>query len=328
KITMCNARKTQTPRESYANPETLKIGVIFILLLFIPLANLKSQGCCIVGTPKTGGTFDYGILLRNSFLINAGYEFYRGTKLYNGKERVVSSLMPIKDKKVHNFYIDLSYAPLNRLTLSITAIYTQKIRKLTDVVQKSYGVGDAVILGKFSIIAPNITNQRELTVGLGWKVPIGNSSFRLDGVKLSIDMQPTIGSIDKIIWFYFYQAFLPKPFNFFVSGIFKLNGRNLDGYKLGNEFFLNTGFYIKLNNYLFLTARGRLKYYASDTYAELPVPNTGGQWFFVSPEVIYLNDNVSLRFYLDYPVYLNVKGTQLVPDYIVGLSVGYNLKIK
>jgi hypothetical protein len=301
---------------------------VFILLLFFPLVDLNSQGCCLVGAPRVG-VLDYGILSKNSLLINAGYEFYRATKFYSGKKQVVSSLMPIEDKKIHNIYIDLSYAPLNRLTLNMSTNYTQKIRKITpDIVQKSYGIGDLMILGKFSIIAPNIISQREFTIGLGWKIPIGNSSFRLDGVKLSIDMQPTIGSNDKIVWFYFYQAFMPKPFDFFISGTLKLNGTNSDGYKLGREFLLNTGFHLKFKNYLFLTARGRLRYYGSDIYAGSLIPNTGGQWFFVSPEIIYLSENANLRLYLDYPIYLNVKGTQLVPDYAIGFSLGYNLKLK
>jgi hypothetical protein len=53
-----------------------------------------------------------------------------------------------------------------------------------------------------------------------------------------------------------------------------------------------------------------------------------GNGFLSPPEIIYLSENANLRLYLDYPIYLNVKGTQLVPDYAIGFSLGYNLKLR
>ena len=94
-----------------------------------------------------------------------------------------------------------------------------------------------VSYGLTSNISLNIIDQRELALGVGPKLPFGNSDIRDGDILLPADMQPGTGAWDGILWGYFYQGFLPKmPANIFSTLSYRFTGKSKRTYEFGDEF--------------------------------------------------------------------------------------------
>ena len=222
----------------------MKCTLVFILVLIMPFGpNLLAQGCCTAGSPSLG-TLQTGLTQKNRFVISLSVESTRLTTAFRGTERIKDALG--RDATVNNISFEVGYGVSSRLSLNLISNFSQRQRQVhlsdgSSFVSQGAGFGDMTILAKFALLQLNVADQRELSIGLGLRVPTGQSRIEENGVVLSYDLQPGTGSWDPLIWMYGFKGFLPRKYNFYYNATLRFPGTNANGYRIGRELNANLG---------------------------------------------------------------------------------------
>lgn len=208
------------------------------------------------------------------------------------------------------------------------------------------GIGDMRLIGRYFGFA----EQKDWGLQLGVKLPTGSNSLIVTnngGTPQGVDpgLQLGTGSTDVILgayrfgylpqsenWGYFtnfqFQATV-KPTNVPVS-IATLNsvsngGTGAASYRPGNAFNLNVG--INFQGYELFVPTLQLNYVNKkvDSGTAADTLSTGGNLVYLTPGALYnVTDQTQVYANVQLPVYQNVNGYQVVPNYIA--SVGLRLR--
>jgi len=317
--------------------------IIFILLLLLA-TNVKSlsQTCCSGGVPLSSNLGmppgEKGIWQFNlSYDQNVLRTLKEGSNVLDddSRERITRSIL-----------VEAGYGITNRLSLDVFFSFVNQQRKIkqfnnTDLVSTS-GIGDMVVLFKYRITKPEDIRQN-LLIGIGPKMPTGRSDFtRDDGIILNADLQPGSGAWDALLYGFYNRSFGFRPsMGFSISLVYALKGVNPDyfngqSYNFGNEFLGQAAIVEKfaLGKQVFdLNLTFRYRQQRTDRFNNTFLPNTGGQFLFLTPGgTYYITPKLSINISGDIPIYTKVEGTQLAPTYRISagifLVVGKQLKIE
>ena len=289
------------------------------------------QTCCSGGVPISGnlgmphenqGTWQFSL----NYDINVLKTLKEGTQILddNARERVTRSLM-----------FQTGYSITKQLSADVFLSYVKQERTIkqfnnTDFVSTS-GIGDAALLIKYALSNPSEKNLI-VTVAAGPKIPTGRTDFtRKDGIPLNADLQPGSGSWDGIFWINGFHKLSSRPsFHFSTTFIYSLKGKNNNylseqTYQFGNElqglFSMNDNIPIGAN-LLDLTLFIRYRKGMTDHFNDIEMPNTGGEWLFISPSIGYnINQVVAINGTFELPIYARVTGTQLSPTYRLNFGI-------
>jgi hypothetical protein len=305
-------------------------SVTFLLNNFPYSSEIFAQGCCTVGTSTFGGV-ERGVT-RQGVLITA-LGFY-----VNQLDNTFESSTLIHDPfnrtaKVSLLNLEIEYGLSERISLLLVANYSIRERNISvrnstnnsiDKVEfKSDGFGDLIFLGKYEIIRATITEPFSFSLGGGAKLPTGSYTNENNGTRLSIDLQPGTGAIDLLYWMYFYKGFPEINIGLSSNILYRYAGANFDGYKFGDEFLLTVATEYSIAEYLGLSFLTKVRFAEKDFLNNRFLPSTGGSYFDLLPGVNYYENNLSLRFFYQLPVYRNVGGIQLVTSNIIGTEIKY-----
>ncbi len=203
--------------------------------------------------------------------------------------------------------------------------------------ESSFGIGDPIFLGVFSIISKPINFR----IGAGPKIPIGSFSHRNDrGILLLEDMQPGSGAWDAITMLMIDYNWPTRPsLNLFTNIIQSFKGTNersrggFQSYRFGNDIQLISGFAdnLLINNMLISTGLSlRYRHANNDEVSGSELPATGGDFLFARANLGFnlskkLGD-INMNFEL--PIYADVTDTQLVPSYRFNLSWTFKFQLR
>jgi len=296
---------------------------------------MLAQACCSAGTPLLS-SLELSTTPIGSWQFALSYE-------YNALRDVISVTRHLDDysrrRTTHSALLEVSYG-LTR-SFSVTTLWTlvQQERRISTPgthgeFVRSRGLGDAVLLLKYNIVPLNIVSQREISFGIGSKIPLGRSSLTSNGILLAADMQPGTGAWDGLLWAYASQGFLPKfPLNLFLTASYRFTGTNdryeitnQKGYRFGNELVASLGTGYRTDTPFDFSVLLRYRWVTADRFSSSEVPNTGGEWIYLHPGVnLKLSNDLSFRVSGQVPLYRDLQGTQLTTSYTVSLSIFYSL---
>lgn len=299
------------------------IAVTLVLLHQISFA----QGCCSVSSPSIGIT-EQGVNKKGQIFLGVLYDYskvsqpYLETKKTNDPENRATTIQKAN--------LQIAYGLTQRLSVNLITGFQRNSRMLSltgfdnrvvPLELFAQGIGDAILLGKYALQPLDIVTRREITFGAGMKIPTGSYKKEQDNTLLPIDLQPGTGSFSGIITAYLYQAISTLPVAVFGNTLFQLNGRNTEGYHVGNELNYSLGLIhqncVTASTDLFLQIKGR--YAQKDQLNDRILQATGGQWLYAVPGAnIRLFKSISTTFSANIPIYRNVNGLQVTPTY--GLS--------
>lgn len=300
----------------------VRISLAFSLLFLFKLG--LAQNCCSGGVPLSS---NIGIVPNSSGNFQAalvGDINYLKTVM-RGKKRISDN---IRERRTSSILLISSYSISKRLSADITLSWVQQFRKINSLsgpinTEKSSGIGDVAILTKYRFSKPE--NARfDFFGGLGMKLATGQTGQENeDGIRLSLDMQPGSGAFDKLFWLYFQKDFQEQRIRLLASSLFQLTGtfkeyNLIQEYKVGNSLMSRLGA-IKnstIGSQLFDFA---LEFLFRKNWIDIvenqPIPNTGGQWLFIKPGLIWsYNENLSINLATEIPIYAEVTGEQLSPS--------------
>ncbi len=307
--------------------------IVFILLGVWTIHQSHAQTCCSGGVPLSNniGLPNEG---QGSFLVGLNYDYNNLNTLNAGTDKLNDNS---RLRITHSFLLNFGYSFTDRLSVESLFTWVDQSRNISQFgnenVTETSGVGDAVFLGKYSF--PNLFGTNAiLNLGLGAKAPFGKSNLTtVDGILLTADLQPGSGAWDVLGWMSISKGLNFRPTATFSGSLtYRITGKNksylndTSVYEFGNEIQTNIGytdqfllFNTIFNPGLVLKYRGAFL----DKINASNLPNTGGQWVFVRPEVVVqISPKFNMATRLEVPIYSFVEGTQLTPTlrFTVGIS--------
>jgi hypothetical protein len=305
------------------------------LILIIPAAMLmawpsvaKAQNCCAPAVPQQG-VLGETVALPQTLETALHYEYLRSQGLYDGTDEIDD---PADTRTVwKRLTLTVSYGIFEHLGVSAIMPYTwkEKTKNLTNGMQmknSSVGFSDPTVLFRYSLLPRSFVTFRELTMGLGVKIPLGATDKRNYGVILPEELQPGTGSWDFSASLAYYRGF--ETVDFFVSGTGLIttshtNPETERKYKFGNQFSYLLAANFHVHRRLDLTAslsglaRGR------DKEDDETVTTTGRHQLWFSPGIQFaiFPDYLRLQFFCETPIYQRFNGEQLGSDFNLRLSL-------
>ncbi|HEY3175805.1 MAG TPA: hypothetical protein VGK94_08605 [Candidatus Polarisedimenticolia bacterium] len=185
----------------------------------------------------------------------------------------------------------------------------------------SSGFGDARLGGRYAFL---VRTKDLLVGGLTLKLPTGQYRLRdSEGEINEPTIQPGSGSTDLIASAYYAHQWIPVRFEYFVSGSHKWNSENDLDYRFGAESLANAGISYRVRDRWSWSVQLNGRRTAADRYLGDKVPSTGATFVNLTPGVrCYMSTSSSFYFFLQAPVYQDVRDAQLAPrtGLLTGLS--------
>lgn len=293
-----------------------------------------SQCFASPGNPIAGsanlGVLDKGIIRGITF-----YQYSLSDKYMEGNSVIDYNLGGAVSSANFNYAgLSIGYGINKKFTVEAEMGYffnktqTYKNPKLGSI--NGYGLSNAIISGKYNLYK-NLVKGLEFSVAAGAKIPFRTQPQEVDGVVLSVDVQPSTGNYGAV-----FQSFFVKEFDIISARIIMINRyetnftESKQGYLFGDAF-LNSLFLSKhlANPYTRITKditaivqlrhEYILPYYEHGKLADY---KSGSTSFYISPQLNY-NLNLLWNFSIiyDIPVYQYYNGIQLAHSYALTFSI-------
>ncbi|MFQ5499868.1 MAG: hypothetical protein ACE5FH_09365 [Candidatus Zixiibacteriota bacterium] len=306
---------------------------VLLILAFVGLAPIiQAQSCSCGGAPLLGSV-DLPAASAGSWQLALGYEFSSVSDLFDGSTRLDDNT---RRRKVFAGTLELSYGLTERVSLSALFTLLQQERQTlsqtgTGSFLRTRGFGDGLFMVKYKLIPWTVFSQRELSIGLGVKVPFGKSRLIDNSLLISADMQPGTGAWDGVVWANIYQGFYRlAPVGVFASGIYRTTGSNhrfgvnQAGYEFGNELNVTAGADYNWRTLFNLSVGLRYRYQGADQFGSVDQPNSGGKWLQLVPGLnLNLFRGITTRLSGQLPLYRKLEGTQFTTEYSFSATILY-----
>lgn len=305
-----------------------KISFLFFILLFA--TKIFSQACCTVGTSVSSGV-ERGIIAENNFSAGLIYQHNILNDTYRGNENINDPLN--RKSTVSNFYLELEYGLVEKVSLLLIGSYTNKSRTTTffdselktnkEITFTGQGLADIVIIGKYELISPNILSPLSINIGGGAKLPTGSYEQENNGTRLSIDLQPGTGATDLLLWAHGAYSFPSINLAVNLNSLYRYTGSNLDNYRFGDELLLSLNSTYNVADFLGINLQLLTRFSDKDFWNGRFLSSTGGTFIDLAPSIVYSEGSFNLRVLFQFPVYRNVDGIQLAVSEKLGAEVRY-----
>lgn len=303
-------------------------------IVFCFLFSVKGiSQCCSPGNP-VGGDANQGVLNKNIFRAIGIFKNSVSNDYYEGDKK--SGAPSFVDKGSFNFSgIALAYGLHNRLTLeSELGYFLSKKQEYNTITGKQVMVGkglsDLALIGKYKLISkPH--DQFELTVGGGYKIPVGQYQQRnQSGILLPIDIQPSSGAYGFLGTLFLYKGYAEKKLRFCLTSRMQVITQDVvfneiipaKYYRFGDFYTTSFFAFYGLSHRWSMVLQARHEYRTRDIYkfsgdAEYRVyGSSGGQKVLIIPQVVFeVRQGLNASMMFDIPVYQYYNQKQLATAY-------------
>ena len=188
--------------------------------------------------------------------------------------------------------------------------------------------GDIKIIGRYQGFTP----QCRFGILYGIKLPTGsytdtgNSTDPTAPGPVPIDrgLEPGTGTTDVILGAYYTDG-LAQDLDYYTQALYQRALDSRDDYKPGDGFNVNVGLrYAGIPNVGTLLQLN-YRYVEHDVGSNADELNTGGILLYISPGIsVSINQQISVYAFYQYPLYQELYGIQLAPQYTVTLGMRYS----
>lgn len=317
----------------------MKYSLVIILFVILYSGNLQAQ-CCSggSGSPIAGGT-SQAVLTKSQLELNTNLQMIQSNVFFTGNKRDNENKYFDQYRSLYQ-YFRVAYGVTSELTMSIEGgnyFYKEEVGLDADPEKsyKSQGFGDLIIFPRYRILNYCTGNtSNEVTVGLGFKIPIGtynDSTMRTEPAIGEIyyvtnpqSVQLSSGAQDLIFYALLSRAYTDKKLRIFANMLYVKKGWNPLGEKLGDftsiGLFAGKTFFNNLGTTLQLRAEWVQKMKINNDILLYAYPSydpeaTGYKKVFLSPQVNYSVKNFSFYGLVDLPVYQYLTKTQVGTQY-------------
>ena len=286
---------------------------------------LSAATCSCAGVPLLT-SIDTSAVEQGDFFITYSTEYHQISDLVSGSDDVRDETD--RDRNSLSQVISASYAMTDKWSVSALVSYVEHNRTIGSSVfgkETTSGIGDSVILVRYTPLFMTPFSRHELSLGIGARIPTGEDNFG-SGFVISEDMQPSVGATAKIGWSSYSFAFSQAAtVTLNASATYTDNDENDRGYAFGTESSYSLGISQSIGTKFGYSAAFRYRTTEADRRFGFEIPNTGGDWLDFVPAVQYsVSDELKLGLFGRIPVSRDLNGTlQFTTSYSYGLSLTY-----
>ncbi|NKB32384.1 MAG: hypothetical protein GKR91_04730 [Pseudomonadales bacterium] len=304
---------------------------IIVALFFAALAPATSQAatCSCAGVPLLSA-IDTSSTQPGDFFFNYSTEQHEISDLVRGSKDIRDATDRERSSLAQT--LSFSYGLADDWALSGLVSYVEHTRNIGSSFigeQSAEGIGDSVILLRYSPLYITPFNRHEVGLGLGARIPIGEDEAKFNGFTVSEDMQPSSGSWGKIAWAsYTYALNQAATMQINASANYTYNDdENGRGYAFGDEVNVGLGFSHSVDTKFSYSVGMRYRTTNADARNDFDIPNTGGEWVDFVPAIQYqVSDSFSVGLSGRIPVTRELDGAlQFTTSYSYALSLSYAL---
>lgn len=313
-------------------PKSLLLACMVSLLLF---QTGKAQNCCSPAVPPQG-VLGETVALPHFLQIGLYHEYLRGRD-YNVSDSEATLYYGSASSDWRRTSLALAYGISRRFSVSAVVPYVWK-RKIVEferigayVKNDSHGFGDITTMVRVSLLPRDFVNFREVSIGLGMKMPTGSTSQRNSGYRLPYELQPGTGSWDYLGTLTIYKGY--ELVDFLASGTYVLTGKageKESAYEFGNQFYylFDTNWHLSGRVDLSLALSGAVRGQDTEGGWE-PVLGTGRHqmWLVPGVELMVVPGALGMQLHFEQPIYQDLDGVQLESDYNLRANFTYMLPL-
>ena len=352
----------------------MRLAIVSILALFVGNSSF-GQGCCSGGggSPLAGGA-SAGVLQERQVQLVGSYKYTRSDRFMSGDRDTTAFFDNLSSDYL---FLKADYGLTKKLTFSVAAGYylNRTITEHADTTMidgvqyinsesvTSSGFGDLILFPRYNVYSNEKNSiQSELTLGLGFKMPLGRhddstfvgqsyflnqddpSSPFIDSIEIWQTSPPTVqattGSNDLMFYAFYLKNFKKKNFKLFTSALYIHKGWNSLGIKFGD--YATVGLYggtSVLNNRLSLLGQlkgewvGRMQAHENLNILSLyniEQESTGSAMLSFVPQATYMfkKPQISVFATADIPMYQFMRGTQISSGIQITGGISYRFFAK
>ena len=295
-----------------------------ILMLCISLS-AQAQTCSCASVPLLN-SLDASSANEGKWYFGTSVTHHEINDLYAGTNEVKDETD--RSRQSDSLLVSVDYGIDERWSVSTLVGFIKQERDVgtsSDSFTSTSGLGDGLIIVKYTPKRINLFSKWEYALGLGARIPLGKDDATNNGIILAEDMHPSTGAYGLIGWGYVAKALdQAGQKKIFISSNFSVNGENSRNYSFSDE--LNISFggsYFMQENWGF-NALLHYRITGEDERNGSSIPNTGGKWLDFEPSVQYrFNDKSAVKLTLTTPLYRDLRGALQFTS-SGSASVGYN----
>ncbi len=294
---------------------------VFVLML-LPLSS-TAQTCSCASVPLLG-SMQLASPKSNQWYLATTYEFHDISDLIAGSSSVPDTTG--RDRTSQAFMLEASKGLTEKWSISALLAAVDHDREVNNVSASASGLGDAIVMAKYSPRTISLYSETSLSFGVGARLPVGSDDIRQQGVVLAEDMQPSVGAYGGILWAYWAHALNDsKAARIYVSASHTQNGENDREYQFGAESTLTVGGAYQTQSPWGFNLELLYRTSDRDQRNSIDIPNTGGNWLDVIPSLQYhINESLALSATAKIPVSRNLNDSlQFTTKYAFRLSLSY-----
>ena len=323
---------------------------LFLIALFFS-CYCFSQGCCSggSGSPIAGGA-SQGVLSRQQVDVSSTFQYTNSSKFKAGNK---DTALLFDNFNSNYMYTKIAYGVTKEFTFSVeTGYFINKTQVGLNKIEtnRSSGLADLIIFPRYDVYNRTDSSKRvELTLGMGYKIPLGkysdstiayhdSATGRNTYILMPPLVQPTNGSHDFIFYAFFLRGFPKHNFKLFSNALYIKKGWNSLGEKFGDfasvSLFAGKTFFNKLGITLQVKGERIAKMQAAKgddlmIKYSVDVASTGSKKIMFVPQLSYnINKSLTVFGLFEMPLYEYVNGSQLATQKLIVTGFSYRFFAK
>ena len=303
----------------------IRLSILYtcVLVLVFCMRPAQAQTCSCAGVPILGA-MQFATPKTDQWFVAGTYEFHDLSKLVSGSSSIPDETG--RDRTSQAFVVEASRGLGEKWSFSGLLSAVEHERDIGGERDTVSGIGDALVMLKFSPRKISLYDNTALTFGLGARIPVGEDAATRQGVVLAEDLQPSTGAFGGIVWVRAARALNDsKGAQIYLGATHTYNGQNDREYQFGHSTTVSFG-----GSYQTQTPWGfglelLYRHAERDQRNSVDIPNTGGEWLDLTPTVQYhLRETLALKLSAKIPISRNLNDQlQFTSKYALRVSLSY-----
>jgi len=304
---------------------TPRLGPAFLVLgLLFTSTDSYAQTCSCAGVPLLGA-MELATPGDGKWFLASTYEYHDASELISGSSSVTDSTG--RDRTSEVLMLETSRRLFGKISFSALLSTVKHDRTVGGVHDSASGLGDAIIMLKYSPVSITPFSRNAFSAGIGARLPIGeDDAMSSGGIVLAEDLQPSTGASGNIIWMYAARALNePATARIYANATYTNNDDNDRFYQFGHETTASFGASYQTQTPWGFNAELLYRQTDRDKRASSSIPNTGGEWLDLVPAVQYhINESLAVRASAKIPLHRDLNDQlQFTTKYSFRITLSY-----
>jgi len=262
--------------------------------LLLAAADSAATTCSCANVPLLG-TMELGTPGDGKWFLATTYEYHDASELVSGSSTVSDTTGRVRTSEA--FVLEVSRGFREKFSVSALLAAVQHKREVGSDRDQVSGLGDAIVMLKYSPAAISLYSKKALSFGIGAQLPLGENDASSNGIVLAEDLQPSTGAYAGMLWVYAAQALNDSASaRIYLNATYTRNGENDRDYRFGHSATASLGVSYQTQTPWGFNIETLYRNADRDSRGGSSIPNTGGNWLDLIPAVQYhVNDSMALR---------------------------------